>query len=191
MKGCLFQGSLFSLTLSVPQTRQMNYKTQLLAPLAFTILAASACAQSKKTAGVKSGNSYARVLEATVQRTSPGAPGSEPIEDHTILIVWASSQAPQTFFWRGQDGGWMNCKVSKARKAKAGSEPWYNATEISPEKIKKNDTVELVPLIGGKFPVPKEIPASTTNTLFFKTAKTAWLSLPVQKITRKKTIVMP
>ena len=169
---------------------EMNRKLQLFVTLLFFALTFSACAQSKKTSGVKPGASYARVIEATVQRTSPGAPGSEPIEDHTILIVWTSSQAPQTFFWRGEDS-WMNCRVSKARKAKAGSDPWYDAVEISPEKIKKNDTVELVPLIGGKFPAPKEIPSSATNTLFFKTAKNAWLSLPVQKLTRKKTIVMP
>jgi hypothetical protein len=168
----------------------MNQKFQPLASLLLIVFAFTACAQSKKTSGLKPGTSYARMIEATVQRTSPGAPGSEPIEDHTFLIVWTSSQAPQTFFWRGQDG-WMNCKVSKARKAKAGGDPWYTATEISPEKVKKNDTIELVPIAGGKFPVPKEIPSSATNTLFFKTAKTAWLSLPVPKITRKKTIVMP
>ena len=168
---------------------QLRFSIAVLAVIiSFTL---SACAQSKKTAGATNGESYAKVLQATRQRTLPGAPGMEPVNEFRILIVWKSKQVPETFFWRSE-GDWMQCQVSRARKTKsANSDLPYILETISLSNIKPNDTLELLPVPGGKYPIPSAIPASATNTIFFKTINSAWLSLPVKNIKRAKDIVMP
>ncbi|MCD6062977.1 MAG: hypothetical protein K0R82_888 [Flavipsychrobacter sp.] len=155
------------------------------------IIAVSACGQSKKTASVKNGETYAKVLQANLQRTLPGAPGMEPVNEYRILINWKSSETPETFFWRSE-GDWIECSVAKAKKTKASAQGiTYTAEAVSLGKIKKNDTLELLPVTGGKYPIPSSIPETATNTVFFKTAKSAWLSLPVKNIKKAKDIVMP
>lgn len=180
---------LFIIFIPFQKNMQLRFSTAALAVIiSFTF---SACAQSKKTAGVKNGESHARVLQATMQRTLPGAPGMEPVNEFRILIVWKSKQAPETFFWRSE-GDWVGCSVAKARKKRSATPDLdYTVEPISLSKIKPNDTLELLPVPGGKYPIPSVIPASATNTIFFKTTKSAWLSLPVKNIKRAKDIVMP
>jgi hypothetical protein len=170
----------------------MLYKFRVLVSVTAAVCILSACAQAKKSQGLKSGTTYAKVLQATVQRTVPGVQGIEPVEEIRIVITWTSSEKPETFFWRGE-GNWFTCNIGKVSKtAPMTKDPWYTLSEVNPDKIKKNDTLELMPVAGGKFPVPSVIPSSATNTIYFKTKKnTTWLSLPVKNITRKKTIVMP
>lgn len=160
----------------------------LLAPV--FICALTACAQTKKTQTIKPATSYARIIEATRNRTLPGAPGMQPTDEYRILIVWKSTQKPTDFFWRGA-GGWLPCEIAKAHKAKSPSEGerWYDVKEITVDKIKPGDTLELLPVAGGKFPIPQEIPTSAVNTLYLKTKKTTWLSLPVKNI-KKQDIIM-
>ena len=150
----------------------------------------NACAQTKKTQGIKPATSYARVVEATRHRTLPGAPGMSPTDEYRILIVWKSKQKPEEFFWRGA-GGWLPCDVAKARKNPhpTEGERWYDVSEISVDKIKSGDTLELLPVAGGKFPIPQQIPASAVNTIFLKTKQTSWLSLPVKNI-KKQDVIM-
>lgn len=154
------------------------------------LLALSACAQSKKTTAVKNGDSYAKVLQGNMVRTLPGAPGMEPVIEYRVLVVWKSKQAPETFFWRGE-GDWLPCSVAKAKKKKtSGTEFAYSTEEITLSNIKPTDTLELLPVTGGKYPIPAAIPETAINTIFFKTTKSAWLSLPVKNI-KRKNIVMP
>ncbi len=150
----------------------------------------SACAQTKKTQSVKSAASYAQVIETTRYRTLPGAPGMEPTDEYRILIVWKSKQQPLEFFWRGA-GGWLPCQVALAHKNSkpAEGERWYTASEVSIDKVKPGDTLELLPVAGGKFPIPEQIPSDAVNTLYLKTKKTTWMALPVKNI-KKQDVIM-
>ncbi|WP_276131803.1 hypothetical protein [Polluticoccus soli] len=171
----------------------MQLKLSAAALFSVLVIGFSACAQTKKTTGVKNGETYAKALQATLQRTLPGAPGMEPVNEYRILIVWKSSQTPETFFWRSE-GDWIQCSIAKARAKKQSVSAQgivYTAEPIALNKIKKNDTLELLPVPGGKYPVPSSIPETATNTIFFKTTKSAWLSLSVKNIKRAKDIVMP
>jgi len=150
----------------------------------------SACAQTKTTTGIKPATSYARVIEANRYRTLPGAPGMEPTDEYRLLIVWKSKQKPDEFFWRST-GNWMPCDVAQAHKntsARAG-ERWYTTEAISIDNVKTGDTLELLPVAGGKFPIPQQIPASSVNTIYLKTKKTSWLSLPVKNIKRHDEVM--
>jgi hypothetical protein len=49
--------------------------------------------------------------------------------------------------------------------------------------------LELIPMTGGKFPVPAEIPVEARNTLYYKTAGSGWLAFPVKTITKKVDIL--
>lgn len=156
----------------------------------------SACAQTKQTTAIQSGKTYAKVIDADMQRTLPGMRGAEPTTDYHIIIVWTSKIKPEAFFWRGESG-WMACNVSKVHKIKGRKpgtkdmQPWYTAETISLTKVKRGDTLEILPVMEGKYPTPAEIPSSATNTLFLKAAKTKWLSLPVTNIIRKQDVPMP
>lgn len=157
----------------------------------------SACAQSKKTKSTTSGSSYANLVEANSQRSLPGMRGAEPSTEYHFVIVWTSKQKPETFFWRGQEG-WMPCNVSKVHLIKgkkpgnySDMEAWYSTEDINLSAVSKGDTLELVPVAGGKYPTPAEVPQTVTNTVFFKTTKTNWLRLPVKNIAVKKAVAMP
>jgi hypothetical protein len=168
----------------------MKYSSVYLLLASFFVCALSACAQTKKTTSIKSATSYARVIEATRIRTLPGAPGMQPTDEYRILIVWKSTQKPTDFFWRSS-GNWFPCEIAKAQKTvhPAEGQRWYNVQEITVDKIKPGDTLELLPVAGGKFPIPQEIPTSAVNTLYLKTKKTSWLSLPVKNIKKQDEIM--
>jgi hypothetical protein len=51
--------------------------------------------------------------------------------------------------------------------------------------VKKGTNLLLTPVTGGRFPIPAEIPDSARNTLFYKTAGSNWIALPVNKIAKK------
>jgi hypothetical protein len=169
----------------------MNYRISAAISMLAIIFGFSACAQVKKST-VKNGGSYAKVLQAIRQRTLPGAPGSTPIESFHILVTWKNTQPPATFFWRDDKGSWFECDALLVhKKAKSDADSWYTTETRSLEKVKKNDTLELTPMPGGKYPVPASIPENAANTLFFKTAKSGWMSLPVNNIKKKPDIIMP
>ena len=171
----------------------MQLKLSAAALFSVLVIGLSACAQSKKTATIKSGDTYAKVLQATLQRTLPGAPGMEPINEYRILVAWKSNETPEAFFWRSE-GDWIECQIAKAKTKKQPSSAQgiaYSTEMVALNKIRKNDTLELLPVPGGKYPVPSSIPETATNTIFFKTTKSAWRSLPVRNIKRAKDIVMP
>lgn len=144
------------------------------------------CAQSKKAANAS--DRYATLMESNMHRTLLGVRGAQPITDYNFLIKWNSNTPPQNFFWRGVDG-WLGCSVSLAHKMKGSTE--YTYTDVRIDKIKKGDILKLVPMPGGKYPVPAEIPSTATNTIYFKTINNKWLSLPVKKFNRQADTVMP
>lgn len=112
-------------------------------------------------------------------------------------MVWKSTNKPETFFWRGEDG-WTECTVSKVHKNKTNTKPkyqfgenWYTTTDISPDKIKKGDTVELIPVYGGKTPIPEGVTSLMTNRIFFTTKSKNWLYVPVKSCIKRPDIAMP
>jgi hypothetical protein len=146
---------------------------------------------------VKSGASYAKLVEASKQTFLPGMRGSEPQENLALLIRWDNKQLPETFFWRGE-GGWIECAVQRTHKVSNKSpkyemgETWYETEELkSLSDIKRNDTLKLIPVPGGKYPVPKEITYDMKNRIFFRTAKSGWMYLQVKSFIKRPNVAMP
>lgn len=172
-------------------------KTALPIIAGLCITTISACAQTKKATAVQAGTAYAKLVECAEQTTLPGRPEMEPTTTKRIVLVWKSTNKPETFFWRGEDG-WTECAISKVSKNKTSTKPkyqfgenWYTTTDISPEKIRKGDTIELIPVYGGKTPVPEAITPQMTNRLFFKTKANTWLYVPVKSCIKRPDIAMP
>jgi len=170
--------SVFLFTFS---SMNMRYVIALLACL--FVMGSVSAAERKKVA--KSGKSYASLVSASVQRTVPGARGSQPIMHYSFVVRWKSKEMPETFFWRGKDA-WMNCKVTvyKSPECRKGS-------EVPLEKLKPGSYILLQAVPGGKFPMPEDIQNMKGDDLFFKTGKSGWLYLAVSKITKQKDLLMP
>lgn len=56
------------------------------------------------------------------------------------------------------------------------------ASYILLEKIRRGDTLQIIPTAGAKDVAPTNIPAGITNTIFFKIDDNKWLYLPVKNI---------
>ena len=122
----------------------------------------------------------ARVLSATTERILPGREEGDIITRYRIRLQWRAASKPAAFFFRPQEG-WMQCLVVTADGAE---------TEISPEALKKMQTVDVVPMTdGGRTPVPAFVKATDKNKLYFQVGKT-WYSLPVS-LTKKQDVVAP
>jgi hypothetical protein len=136
-----------------------------------------------------------KLIEAYTQRSLPGIPGSRPTTNTYFIVVWENNKTPESFFWRGE-GGWVTCSMARAHKMTghnrnipAGID--YMTEKILPTQVRKGDTLRLVMIPGGKFPIPSEIPDTAKNALFYKTSGSGWLSLPVKNIGRKQDIANP
>lgn len=173
----------------------MNMKQPVTIILTAMAFALNACAQSKPVAGIKSGIGYVSQVESVTQKLPEGEGDGYTDIQRRFVIVWKGKQPPETFYWRGTDG-WLDCAVAKVTKKKTKALPnykkgenWYTKKDISLEKIKKGDTLELIVVHGGRNTIPEEIPATTTNKIFFKTATTGWLYFPVTKTIKRPDIV--
>jgi hypothetical protein len=154
-------------------------------------VAFTSCAQSKNT--IKAGSKYAVHLESLTERTLPGRQETEPATDVYHIIIWKSTQAPEVFYWK--DGSvWTSCNISKvsATKKKLTGALKYTTEDIRIEKVKKGDTLQLTANSPeGKYKLPDEVPATAKSTIFFKTAKTKWLPIPVKKYRKLPDVIMP
>ncbi len=169
-------------------------KTKILFCLIALCLSATLTVSAKKKKKKKTKNCVTLVT-AFSQRIVPGIPGPPPPTGVHFVIVWQGDKYPETFFWRG-DGGWLSCNVAKAkkivnRKYIRAEYREYEASVIAIDKIKKGDTLQLDPVTGGKFPIPKEIPETAQNTLFYKTGGSGWLSCHVDSIRKVPDIIRP
>jgi hypothetical protein len=149
----------------------------------FLILCSTACAQQKKT--VTNGKNYATLQRAVVNRTLPGRREGKIESQYRFNMVWQSSQTPTTFFYKAPNV-WMNCSVNK-HSIVEGSQ---KATEIALENIRKGDTIELIPIKGGKFPIPSDIPESLNNVILFKINKSNWHYVSISNY-EKADVSMP
>lgn len=119
-------------------------------------------AQKSKHAALKDGNAYARLVASHQWNT---VKNGQKESGYHFTITWKGTKPPETFFWRPKEGGWMTCEVKRLHSGTAGNE---NATEdIDLADIRKGDTLDVTPLRGGRDIMPKLIPASMTNRLFF------------------------
>lgn len=136
------------------------------------------------------------IIEAYTQRTLPGIPGAQPVTDYHFVIRWESASAPETFFWRGQDG-FLICNLEKARKVTRGDRRnipdgiEYTTEFVTGDDVHRGDTLMLTSMKGGKYPVPKEVSKTAKNTIFYKTTGSKWLSFPIKNIGTKQDIAMP
>jgi hypothetical protein len=154
------------------------------------IAAGPSCAQAKKTS-LSSGKGYAKIWESYSQKVIPGVRGQEITTEYQFLVIWQSTQKPETFFWKSPEA-WMNCAVYRLhkKKAKDNTNTWFQTEEIDLEKVRKGDTLVLVPVKGGKFVIPTTVPSSLKNIILFKTTKSNWLFLQLNKMTKLPDIIM-
>lgn len=178
----------------------MNTKLKVLAIVGAMAFVVSSCAQQKK--GIVKEDSqmrgaYASLLVATEQTTLPGRPEMQPTTTQKFIVIWNSKTPPTEFFWRGESG-WLPCHVLKVSNYSAQKlldeknvfATGYATKEISLENVAKNDTLELTPTKGGKYPIPEVVVDSVKNTIYYKAEKTNWLTIPVEKFTERPDIIM-
>jgi len=124
-------------------------------------------------------------LITAYSRNIPESEQSNPRMQGTFVVArWNATTYPETVFWRGE-GGWFTCNIEKAHKA-GGVAGGYSSVSIMPDQIHPGDTLRLIPLVGGRFPIPAEIPENAKNTVFYKVSgNPIWLSMPVNKIEAK------
>jgi hypothetical protein len=141
------------------------------------LLGITACAQSKKAGSTAStSKEYVTLIKSSKQMSRDAKPGME----YNFFVRWESNIPPEAFYWKESDN-WAPCRITKASKATPG-EYWEGSGEVVTENIKKGDTLLLMPLLGGKHPIPVEISTDAINALFYKTVNSAWLSIPVKNI---------
>ncbi len=167
-------------------------KLKRIACLLLVFLCLISTAEAKKETKKKE-KAYFKLLEASAQKTVPGIPGAQPKTNYKFIIIWQGAKYPETFFWRGENG-WLTCSILKAHKQKSKTKGTfgvdYKTESASGDNIHTGDTLQLTPIVGGKFPIPAEIPADAKNSLYFKTGGSAWLSFPVKNITKKPDVIM-
>jgi hypothetical protein len=144
-----------------------------LSVIIYLIIVNTAFAASKKKSDIK-------LITTAYTQIIPEDTQYKPFMAVSFFVVkWRANTYPETFFWRGENG-WLSCKIERAIKIRNG----VRSVAVETDKIHKGDKLMLTPLIGGKFPMPDEIPESAKNTLYYKTGKSGWLSYPIKKISK-------
>ena len=137
------------------------------------------------------------IVDCWSQRLLPGRrEASVSAPTLHFLVVWLAPTFPETFFWRGTTG-WQNCNIERAKSSpvadfqQSRGMPKYDCNYVQPEKIIAGDTLMIVPVVGGKFPIPKEISDTMHNLLFYKTGGGDWRYLRIDNIRKERDIVAP
>lgn len=151
----------------------MNLKNILF--VLFTCFSATVFAQEAVTR-----KANIKLVCAFSKKIPESAQSNPPKSGEFFVVKWNETSYPESVFWRGQ-GGWLTCNIEKAvKKGKT-----YVGAPIEMEKIKKGQILLFTPVTGGRFPIPSEIPENAKNTIFYKTAGSAWIAFPVKKISKK------
>ncbi len=176
---------------------QIKSSKLVLAVLAL-IIAFSPLAQAQKTKKKSATATKAKfkMLESFSQRVMPGRREQQPQTNYYFILVWQSKDTPTTFFWKSENA-WMSCSMAYVHKTNNKNssrfipDANYITQNITDHVIKKGDTLQIMPVKGGKFPIPKEVDPNTNNVLYYKTMQSNWLSYPVKQINAKPDLVMP
>jgi hypothetical protein len=151
----------------------MNLKNILI--VLFSCLSSTVFAQKDVTP-----KANIKLVSAFSKKIPESAQSNPPKTGEFFVVKWNESSYPESVFWRGQ-GGWLTCNIEKAvKKGKS-----YIGAPIEIEKIKRGQLLMFTPVTGGRFPIPAEIPENAKNTIFYKTAGSAWIAFPVKKISKK------
>ncbi len=141
------------------------------------LVSCSALGFSKAKKNIKLVSAYTKTITETEQ-------SNPPMAGYFFVVRWENENYPESFFWRGNNG-WLTCNIEKAHKVVVNGKSEYKSEPFDITTLRKGDTLMLVPVTGGRFPIPKEIPTKAKNTLFYKVNGSKWLSFPVNKITKK------
>ena len=125
-----------------------------------------------------------KLITAYTKSIEQGEQSNPPMAGYFFVVRWENENYPESFFWRGNNG-WLTCNIEKAHKVVVNGKSEYKSEPFDITTLRKGDTLMLVPVTGGRFPIPKEIPTKAKNTLFYKVNGSKWLSFPVNKITKK------
>ena len=158
----------------------MRIKVGHLVVLLFTsslLVSCSVLGFSKAKKNIKLVTAYTKTISESEQ-------SNPPMAGYFFVVKWENTKYPETFFWRG-NGGWLSCNIEKAHKKMVSGKTEYTSEPFDMTTLHKGDTLMLVPVTGGRFPIPAEIPEKAKNTLYYKVNGSKWLSFPVTKITKK------
>lgn len=150
-----------------------------------------------KDHGKKLNKGGAILIEAYTQRIIPGQRESRIVKETHFIINWQNKDYPKSFIWL--DGGdTMKCSITRAHKINAGNTrrlsgmPDYYSENITLNKIKKGDTLDISPGNIGSTILPSDLPKNRKNTLLYVSGnKTSLHGFQVDSIAKKQDIVMP
>ncbi len=145
--------------------------------LSLLFISCTALGFSKSKKNLKLITAYTKTIEE-------GQQSNPPMAGYFFVVKWENKNYPESFFWRG-NSGWLSCNIEKAHKKTTNGKTEYTHESFDVTTLQKGDTLMLVPVTGGRFPIPSEIPAKAKNTLYYKVNGSKWLSFPVTKITKK------
>ncbi len=158
------------------------------------LIFAASCSIPTKIKGAKAPE-HISIIEAYTQSKLSGLEDGETETGRHIVVLWKAKTYPTTFFWRGE-AGWLPCKIQKAHRI-SKRQPGipqgidYQTERNGIETISAGDTILLTVLRGGKYPVPEIVTDDIKNRLFYQTAGSDWLSIPVGHFVKKPDISMP
>lgn len=158
----------------------MNFKTSNLViatVFSFLLFSCTALGFSKAKKNLKLISAYSKTITEAEQ-------SNPPMAGYFFVVKWENEKYPESFFWRGS-AGWLSCNIEKAHKKTINGKTEYTHESFDMTSLHKGDTLMLIPVTGGRFPIPAEIPSKAKNTLFYKVNGSKWLSFPVNKITKK------
>lgn len=110
--------------------------------------------------------------------------------NYEILAVWQGKKAPISLFFKNETD-WKNCKIFRVTRKNLAADQATLTIEISPEEIKRGDSLLIQPISGGRYTMPKHINARIKKALFYQTTNSNWLFHQINKTERKEDIVMP
>lgn len=163
--------------------------------MALLVLFASASAIARGGRGKARVTAQTRFLDATSQRTIPGARGMEPSTAWKFLVIWGGAQPPETFFWRPDANRWMTCALTRIHhysRAPKGKLAAYNREEIDLKQVRRGDTLEIVAMPMGRDQMPAAVRGKQRGTLYYQTglSRTQWLYL-TPSVRKLEDILMP
>lgn len=141
----------------------------------------TACAQTRKTRSAKKKGITKPELLVAISESTVLKGNRETTPQAKFIIVWKDTATPSSFSWKGA-GTWQICDINKVKNYNSKTYS-YNTIPLEKE-VAANDTLELIPVQGGKYPLPQEIPADAENKIFYKTDTGLWKNITVTDFER-------
>lgn len=164
-----------------------------LSVLAASVWMGTGCGAQRHTPKQKSIEKSLPIVVISHSSRAPVSTDAYQNTQHQFVIRWNIKEAPESFFWRPQEGGWHTTLARQASK-KAGavitkkSCAWCVSTDIQLQDIKFGDTLILTPVYGGRDVIPEAVENSPGNSIYYKLEKGDWgfVQLTAHKHEEKK-----